>query len=57
MRVLISRTTTIDLSYFIGKEIGVVVTTPVSGILCSSDFLGGWPSAFYVFGKNDDPIE
>jgi ACS family sodium-dependent inorganic phosphate cotransporter-like MFS transporter 5 len=38
----------------IGKEIGVVVSTPLAGILCASNFLGGWPSAFYVFGKNDD---
>ncbi|CAF1344084.1 unnamed protein product, partial [Didymodactylos carnosus] len=33
-----------------GKEFGNVVTTPLAGLLCSSSFLGGWPSAFYVFG-------
>ncbi|CAF1302986.1 unnamed protein product [Adineta steineri] len=33
-----------------GKEVGVVVTTPLAGILCASAFLGGWPSSFYVFG-------
>ncbi|CAF1005945.1 unnamed protein product [Adineta ricciae] len=33
-----------------GKEVGVIVTTPIAGLLCSSDFLGGWPAAFYVFG-------
>jgi ACS family sodium-dependent inorganic phosphate cotransporter-like MFS transporter 5 len=43
---------------FIGKEIGVVITTPIAGILCASNFLGGWPAAFYVFGKknNNDTI-
>ncbi|CAF0904028.1 unnamed protein product [Rotaria sordida] len=33
-----------------GKEIGIVVTTPLVSLLCASTFLGGWPSAFYVFG-------
>ena len=23
---------------------------PISGWLCETDFLGGWPSVFYVFG-------
>jgi ACS family sodium-dependent inorganic phosphate cotransporter-like MFS transporter 5 len=35
-----------------GKEVGVIVTTPLAGLLCASDFLGGWPAAFYVFGRN-----
>ena len=26
------------------------MTLMLSGVLCDSDFLGGWPSAFYVFG-------
>lgn len=40
------------LSTFIygGSNLGTVVSTPISGILCGSDFLGGWPSVFYVFG-------
>lgn len=33
-----------------GKEVGVIVTTPLAGLLCASSFLGGWPAAFYVFG-------
>lgn len=33
-----------------GAQFGTVVTLPVSGWLCDSDFLGGWPSVFYVFG-------
>ncbi|KAJ8322204.1 hypothetical protein KUTeg_000675, partial [Tegillarca granosa] len=32
------------------SNLGTVVSTPISGILCGSDFLGGWPSVFYVFG-------
>lgn len=35
---------------FAGAQFGTVVTLPVSGWLCDSDFLGGWPSVFYVFG-------
>uniref|UniRef100_A0A061QHU2 Sialin n=1 Tax=Cupiennius salei TaxID=6928 RepID=A0A061QHU2_CUPSA len=35
---------------FTGAQIGNVVSMPVSGWLSSSDVLGGWPSAFYVFG-------
>lgn len=33
-----------------GAQFGTVVTLPVSGWLCDTDFLGGWPSVFYVFG-------
>ncbi|KFM63424.1 Sialin, partial [Stegodyphus mimosarum] len=33
-----------------GAQIGTVVAMPISGLLCASDFLGGWPSVFYVFG-------
>ncbi|CAF1419595.1 unnamed protein product [Rotaria magnacalcarata] len=33
-----------------GKEVGVIITTPLAGILCASSFMGGWPSSFYVFG-------
>ncbi|XP_035211568.1 putative inorganic phosphate cotransporter isoform X1 [Stegodyphus dumicola] len=33
-----------------GSPLGTVVALSVSGILSASDFLGGWPSVFYVFG-------
>lgn len=33
-----------------GGQIGTVVAMPISGLLCDSTFLGGWPAAFYVFG-------
>lgn len=33
-----------------GCQIGTVIALPISGILCNSTFLGGWPSVFYVFG-------
>ncbi|GIY97774.1 vesicular glutamate transporter 3 [Caerostris extrusa] len=35
---------------FSGTWVGTVISLSVSGWLCSMDFLGGWPSAFYVFG-------
>ncbi|GBM03528.1 Putative inorganic phosphate cotransporter [Araneus ventricosus] len=33
-----------------GTAIGTVLSLAVSGALCETNFLGGWPSAFYVFG-------
>ncbi|XP_042909061.1 sialin isoform X1 [Parasteatoda tepidariorum] len=35
---------------YCGIHIGTVVTLFVSGLLCDSEFLEGWPSAFYVSG-------
>ncbi|GIY72130.1 hypothetical protein CEXT_461851, partial [Caerostris extrusa] len=32
-----------------GSAIGTVISLAVSGALCETSFLGGWPSAFYVF--------
>nr|XP_042909281.1 putative inorganic phosphate cotransporter isoform X2 [Parasteatoda tepidariorum] len=43
------RTSTLTM-ISIGTTIGTVVSLIVSGQLCDSTFLGGWPSAFYVFG-------
>lgn len=34
-----------------GGQIGTVIAMPISGLLCDSTFLGGWPAAFYVFGE------
>lgn len=33
-----------------GFPLGTVLCLPIGGWLCSSDFLEGWPSAFYLFG-------
>ncbi|XP_071042407.1 sialin-like isoform X2 [Parasteatoda tepidariorum] len=35
---------------FTGIMIGDVLALTLSGLLCSSDKLGGWPSVFYLFG-------
>ncbi|XP_064103173.1 putative inorganic phosphate cotransporter [Macrobrachium nipponense] len=35
---------------YAGAQFGTVVSLPICGLLCQSDFLGGWPSVFYVFG-------
>ena len=36
---------------YAGCHFGTFVAQPVSGILIASNFLGGWPSVFYVFGE------
>ncbi|XP_037786838.1 putative inorganic phosphate cotransporter isoform X1 [Penaeus monodon] len=33
-----------------GFPLGTVLSLPIGGWLCSSTFLGGWPSVFYLFG-------
>lgn len=35
---------------YAGAQLGTVFSMPISGILCDSDFLGGWPAVFYLFG-------
>ncbi|XP_060664276.1 sialin [Drosophila nasuta] len=35
---------------YAGSNIGTVISMPLTGWLCSQEFLGGWPSAFYIFG-------
>ena len=39
------------LSSFVGCTVGSIVTMPISGLLTRYDFDGGWPAAFYPFGK------
>jgi hypothetical protein len=48
--------TVLELNYvyfciLLGAQLGTVIAMPICGILADSDFLGGWPSVFYVFGK------
>ncbi|XP_064637290.1 sialin-like isoform X2 [Lineus longissimus] len=33
-----------------GSNLGSVIAMAASGALCQSNFLGGWPSVFYLFG-------
>jgi ACS family sodium-dependent inorganic phosphate cotransporter-like MFS transporter 5 len=40
-----------------GTSIGIIFTTPLASIMIGEKFLGGWPSAFYVFGKIKYAIE
>ncbi|XP_012274973.1 sialin isoform X2 [Orussus abietinus] len=35
---------------YAGSNFGTVISLPVSGWLCSLEFWGGWPLAFYLFG-------
>ncbi|XP_005184461.1 sialin isoform X1 [Musca domestica] len=35
---------------YAGSNIGTVISMPLAGWLCSLEFGGGWPLAFYVFG-------
>jgi ACS family sodium-dependent inorganic phosphate cotransporter-like MFS transporter 5 len=34
-----------------GANFGIIFTTPLVSVMIEQKFLGGWPSAFYVFGK------
>ncbi|UJR28338.1 hypothetical protein I4U23_009580 [Adineta vaga] len=33
-----------------GANFGIIISTPLISIMIERNFLGGWPSAFYVFG-------
>jgi hypothetical protein len=33
-----------------GANFGTIISMPLSGYLCSLEFLGGWPLSFYIFG-------
>lgn len=33
-----------------GTNLGIIFATPMVSLMSESGFLGGWPSAFYVFG-------
>ncbi|XP_055913577.1 sialin-like isoform X2 [Eupeodes corollae] len=35
---------------YCGCNIGTVISLPLAGWLCSLEFQGGWPLAFYIFG-------
>ena len=53
MRVSLYNETTSEyiFSYPQGLHIGTILGMLLAGVLCASDLWGGWPSAFYVFGK------
>lgn len=38
------------ICFYLGANFGTVISLPVSGWLCSLEFWGGWPLAFYLFG-------
>ena len=35
---------------FQGGPLGTLISQPVTGALCNTDFLGGWPSVYYLLG-------
>lgn len=35
----------------LGVALGTIFAYPVSAVLCTSNFLGGWPAIFYVIGS------
>ncbi len=37
-------------SVYAGSNFGTIISLPLSGWLCSLEFMGGWPLSFYLFG-------
>lgn len=35
---------------YAGANFGTIISLPLSGWLCTLDWMGGWPLAFYIFG-------
>lgn len=33
-----------------GANFGTIISIPLTGFLCSLNFMGGWPLSFYIFG-------
>jgi MFS family permease len=41
----------VQFNFFVaGANFGTMISMPLSGYLCSLEFLGGWPLSFYIFG-------
>ena len=55
-KIPLAERSTIPSAAQTGVNIGTIFTTPLVGIMIEGDFLGGWPSAFYVFGENDSSL-
>lgn len=34
-----------------GANFGTIISIPLTGYLCSLDYMGGWPLSFYIFGS------
>jgi MFS transporter, ACS family, solute carrier family 17 (sodium-dependent inorganic phosphate cotransporter), member 5 len=45
-----SERSTFAASVYSGANFGTIVSIPLTGYLCSLDFMGGWPLSFYIFG-------
>lgn len=41
---------TVSVGNVSGANFGTVISLPLSGWLCSLEFMGGWPLCFYLFG-------
>ena len=37
-------------SVYSGSNFGTIISIPLTGYLCSLDYMGGWPLSFYIFG-------
>jgi len=35
----------------LGSQLGQILCPVITGVLCNSQLLGGWPAAFYLFGN------
>ena len=40
----------------LGALLGEILSPVITGVLCNSQLVGGWPAAFYLFGNRSASV-